>query len=275
MIRAAARRSSGVRIFFPVKNSASDRFGVTSAASGNRSRRSVPRRVALQEAPPAGGHHHRIHHQRNARRLPEKTRHFADNAPRNTAGPVLTAAGGDQEKTASICARTIFGGARLQARNGPRVLRRDAGDRAGAMHPQRREGLQIGLNARPASAVRAGDGQSDWSWSRLSGDICWKCSCAAIIQLFSAPLPAYSSAMNKDQVAQVLTEIATLLELKGENPFKSRAYANAARAIETLGQPLERFSPRNRRRASRASATASTRRSASCWPPASSPIMRN
>ena len=45
--------------------------------------------------------------------------------------------------------------------------------------------------------------------------------------------------MNKDQVAQVLTEIATLLELKGENPFKSRAYANAARAIESLGEPLE------------------------------------
>ena len=45
--------------------------------------------------------------------------------------------------------------------------------------------------------------------------------------------------MNKEQVAQILTEIATLLELKGENPFKSRAYQNAARAIESLGQPLE------------------------------------
>jgi DNA polymerase (family 10) len=45
--------------------------------------------------------------------------------------------------------------------------------------------------------------------------------------------------MNKDQVAQVLTEIATLLELKGENPFKSRAYANAARALDSLGEPLE------------------------------------
>ena len=52
--------------------------------------------------------------------------------------------------------------------------------------------------------------------------------------------------MNKDQVAQVLTEIATLLELKGENPFKSRAYANAARAIESLGQPLETvFAPQS------------------------------
>jgi DNA polymerase (family 10) len=45
--------------------------------------------------------------------------------------------------------------------------------------------------------------------------------------------------MNKDQVAQILTEIATLLELSGENPFKSRAYSNGARAIETLNEPLE------------------------------------
>ncbi len=33
----------------------------------------------------------------------------------------------------------------------------------------------------------------------------------------------------------MLEQIATLLELKGENPFKIRAYANAARAIETFG----------------------------------------
>ena len=33
----------------------------------------------------------------------------------------------------------------------------------------------------------------------------------------------------------MLEQIATLLELKGENPFKIRAYANAARAMETFG----------------------------------------
>jgi len=55
--------------------------------------------------------------------------------------------------------------------------------------------------------------------------------------------------MNKDQVAQVLTEIATLLDLKGENPFKSRAYANAARAIEALAEPLETiFAPKSEAR---------------------------
>jgi hypothetical protein len=40
--------------------------------------------------------------------------------------------------------------------------------------------------------------------------------------------------MSKDEIAEILEQIARLLELKGENPFKIRAYANAARALETL-----------------------------------------
>jgi DNA polymerase (family 10) len=47
--------------------------------------------------------------------------------------------------------------------------------------------------------------------------------------------------MTKDKIAETLTDIATLLELKGENPFKSRAYVNAARAIETTTEPLEKI----------------------------------
>jgi DNA polymerase (family 10) len=45
--------------------------------------------------------------------------------------------------------------------------------------------------------------------------------------------------MNKDEIADVLENIARLLELKGENPFKVRAYTQAARALETLAEPLE------------------------------------
>src|SRR5262249_532076 len=44
--------------------------------------------------------------------------------------------------------------------------------------------------------------------------------------------------MTKSQIAQVLEEIATLLELKDEDPFKIRAYANAARSLETFGGNL-------------------------------------
>ncbi|HWX22099.1 MAG TPA: DNA polymerase/3'-5' exonuclease PolX [Candidatus Binatia bacterium] len=46
--------------------------------------------------------------------------------------------------------------------------------------------------------------------------------------------------MDKGQVAEILVNIATLLDLKGENPFKSRAYLNAARALEGLSEPLEK-----------------------------------
>jgi len=40
--------------------------------------------------------------------------------------------------------------------------------------------------------------------------------------------------MNKNEIADVLTGIGTLLELKGENPFKIRAYVAGARVLESL-----------------------------------------
>ncbi len=45
--------------------------------------------------------------------------------------------------------------------------------------------------------------------------------------------------MEKAKIVQILDEIGTLLELKGENPFKCRAYHNAARAIEGTTSDLE------------------------------------
>src|ERR1700752_4811044 len=38
----------------------------------------------------------------------------------------------------------------------------------------------------------------------------------------------------KEQTIELLETIARLLELKGENPFKVRAYTTAARALETF-----------------------------------------
>jgi len=40
--------------------------------------------------------------------------------------------------------------------------------------------------------------------------------------------------MTKNEIADVLTQIGTLLELKGENPFKVRAYVAGARALEAI-----------------------------------------
>src|SRR3954469_24102951 len=42
--------------------------------------------------------------------------------------------------------------------------------------------------------------------------------------------------MTKSEIAAVLTEIGTLLELKGENPFKTRAYQTGARTVEGLSE---------------------------------------
>ncbi|MEK7684302.1 MAG: DNA polymerase/3'-5' exonuclease PolX [Verrucomicrobiota bacterium] len=52
--------------------------------------------------------------------------------------------------------------------------------------------------------------------------------------------------MDKDQVADILQEIGVMLELKGENPFKTRAYTNAARTLEGLSEPLETLIAENR-----------------------------
>jgi len=43
--------------------------------------------------------------------------------------------------------------------------------------------------------------------------------------------------MTKQEIAGGLDEIATLLELKGENPFKVRAYQAGARVVEALEEP--------------------------------------
>lgn len=44
--------------------------------------------------------------------------------------------------------------------------------------------------------------------------------------------------MDKHQVAAILDEIGTLLEIQGESPFRSNAYHNGARAIEQLEEDL-------------------------------------
>jgi DNA polymerase (family 10) len=45
--------------------------------------------------------------------------------------------------------------------------------------------------------------------------------------------------MKARDVSEILSDIATLLELKGDNPFKIRAYEQGARIVEGLGDQLE------------------------------------
>ena len=52
--------------------------------------------------------------------------------------------------------------------------------------------------------------------------------------------------MDKTEIIQVLEEIGTLLELKGDNPFKIRAYHNAARSLESCSEDLEKLAQEKR-----------------------------
>src|SRR5262245_57794614 len=63
----------------------------------------------------------------------------------------------------------------------------------------------------------------------------------AAFYLTGSGLCARTHPMDKHQVADALDEIALLLELVGENPFKARAYANAARTLRGAGEDLERL----------------------------------
>ena len=49
--------------------------------------------------------------------------------------------------------------------------------------------------------------------------------------------------MENPEVAQVFEEVADLLDIQGENPFRVRAYRNAARMIRDLAAPLAQMSP--------------------------------
>jgi DNA polymerase (family 10) len=52
--------------------------------------------------------------------------------------------------------------------------------------------------------------------------------------------------VTKETVIQLLEEIAILLELTGENPFKSRAYQNAARNLEKIDTDFKELAEQNR-----------------------------
>ncbi len=50
----------------------------------------------------------------------------------------------------------------------------------------------------------------------------------------------YQKLMRNVEVAELLYNISELLELKGENIFKIRAYAKAARAVEGMSEDIEK-----------------------------------
>ncbi len=52
--------------------------------------------------------------------------------------------------------------------------------------------------------------------------------------------------MDKKAVAEILDEMGTLFEIKGENPFKCRAYHNGARVVESLTEDINELAKSDR-----------------------------
>lgn len=52
--------------------------------------------------------------------------------------------------------------------------------------------------------------------------------------------------MDKNLISEILNNIGILLELKGENPFKIRAYYNASQVISNTSEDIEKLSSENR-----------------------------
>ena len=54
--------------------------------------------------------------------------------------------------------------------------------------------------------------------------------------------------MDNKEIAQILEEIAELLEIKAENPFKIRAYSNGARIVDGMSDDITRLAQEGRLR---------------------------
>ena len=73
--------------------------------------------------------------------------------------PVLIASAPMSASTARVWAAMMAGGSGVDGVDAERVLHGDGGDGAGRIAAERGDGLDVGLDARPAAGVRAGDDQ--------------------------------------------------------------------------------------------------------------------
>src|SRR5208337_1722197 len=75
-------------------------------------------------------------------------------------------------------------------------------------------------------------------WLRVNRFFC--CGPAALWLLWGHPLTVKGrSEMENRTIADIFTEIADILDIQGENPFRVRSYRNAARTIGDMSQSLE------------------------------------
>ena len=212
--------SSGVEILRSARISASDKLGVTKAASGRSSLAStamasdfsngVPLEATMTGSTMSGGcclrADGRLRRPPGCRPFPSAGGRLKNSATARTFSadnsiPVFTARGHNSANTAWICCRSILG----DTGSSPRTcLGFCAVRQAMALAPwnaKRGEGLQVGLDTRAATAVRAGDGERHrtfrvgvhyFGWGSSGGagvSACWACSCcwAALSAAFKSP----------------------------------------------------------------------------------------
>lgn len=81
--------------------------------------------------------------------------------------------------------------------------------------------------------------------------------------------------MTRERLADTLEEIALLLELKGENPFKVRAYRTGAETVAQFPGDFVALAREGKLEGSRASATPSSRNCTNSPRPGRSASMRS
>ena len=158
-LRRASRPRSAPRAT-PSSAAASGRLGVSTRTRGISSRLSTSMRVRRQQPVARGGHHHRIEHHLALPPALEPGRDRMDGGGLRQHAD-LHRAHRRSENTASIWAATKSAGTSWIAVTPRRVLGGERGDHAGAVDAQRRERLEIALQAGAAAGVGARDGDGD------------------------------------------------------------------------------------------------------------------
>ena len=128
------------------------------ARAASSSTRSALDAVLVEQALAARRHHHRIENHRgsSSSSIAAAT---ASTMAAVASMPIFVASMRMSRAIASICAVTRSADNAATAVTPRRVLGGDRGDRAGAVHAERGEGFQIGLDARAAARIAARDGQ--------------------------------------------------------------------------------------------------------------------
>ena len=171
-------------IGLPQSSSASSRFGVTSVAQRDQFSQRADG-VLFHQHLAAAGDHHRIDHQRHALAPAPARCAFATARDdlRRVEHPGLDRGDGKGLEHEPDLVGHARGRDRRDVEHASRMLRHDAGHRRRAVNAERGERLQVGLDARAAAVVGAGNGAARRAPLRSDADEVSLCREERIIYL--------------------------------------------------------------------------------------------